>query len=225
MFPFNTKYGALINRNSNVTIACPSSVADAGIGNMGYYLALIGGFNFISKEVEPDIDETASYYLIADEATPPERATFLADLRRLAGKGNERWTIFVISSDRSCEESLHYVTRANAKTGRESTILDNGRFDALYDTASESIREKLGLVSERDKVYRAAGSTNVSVRIGGGVDTNTFTLRVSTDLAAWSPDYVAVCKALAEALNATVGNPDNAAPAELLKAVGLGYQQ
>ena len=57
MFPYNRPYGALINRHSNVTSACPSAVDEAGIGNLGYYLALFGGFNYISKEIEPLADE------------------------------------------------------------------------------------------------------------------------------------------------------------------------
>ena len=225
MFPYNTVYGSLFDRESNITIACPTGVSEAGIGNFAYHLAFMGGFNFISKEIEPNIDETASYYLIADETTPPERAAFLADLRRLAGKGSDRWTIFVISSERQCEESLHYVTRANAKTGRESTIIDQERFDALYKAASEAVCEKTGHLSECDKEYRPAGPNNVSVRIGGGVDTNTFTLRVSSDLAVWDADYVAVCKALADAINATVGNPEKAATMQQLKEPGLGFWQ
>ena len=99
MFPYNTEYGAYIDRSSNITIACPTSVSEAGIGNFAYYLALIGGFNFISKEVERNVDEPSSYYLIADETTPAERAKYLNDLRHLAGKGKERWTIFLISSE------------------------------------------------------------------------------------------------------------------------------
>ncbi len=48
-FCTNRSYGLCIDRNSKVTIVSPSSNVDAGIGNFAFYVALIGGFNFISR--------------------------------------------------------------------------------------------------------------------------------------------------------------------------------
>ena len=52
-FITNRSYGLCIDRNSRITIISPSSNADAGVGNFTYYLALIGGFNYISRELGP----------------------------------------------------------------------------------------------------------------------------------------------------------------------------
>ena len=57
-FMINRPYGCCIDRNSKITIVSPSSLADACIGNFSYYIALIGGFNFISRE----IGELRPYY-------------------------------------------------------------------------------------------------------------------------------------------------------------------
>ena len=48
-FIVNKPYGYYINRGSKVTIISPSSLADAAIGNFSYYLAMIGGFNYVSE--------------------------------------------------------------------------------------------------------------------------------------------------------------------------------
>lgn len=222
MFPFNTKYGALINRNSNVTIACPSSVNDAGIGNMGYYLALIGGFNFISKELEADVHEPSSYYLIDDENTPAERKLFLEDLKKIS-EGKNNWTIFLISSERQSEFALHFITRANKKTERETTVLETTKFDKLFKEISESLDKDFEIRSELDTEYKAVGVNNVAVRIGGGVSTNAFTIRVSSELAVWDPRYIAMCKEMANAINETIGNSEKTTDISKLKEKGTGY--
>lgn len=223
MFPHNTAYGAMIDRGSNITIACPSSVSDAGIGNMGYYLALIGGFNFISKEIEADVHDPVSYYLIDDENNPKDRKEYLEDLKKLA-IGKEKWSIFLISSERQSDYALHFITKANKKTDRESTIVDNSKFEVLFKDLSDSLDNDFGIKSELDTEYKAAGVNNSAVRIGGGVTTNAFTIRVSSELAVWDPRYIAVCKDMAEAINKTVGDQDKATPSDKLKEKGLGYQ-
>lgn len=222
MFPYNTAYGAFIDRGSNVTIVCPSSVADAGVGNMGYYLALIGGFNFISKEIEADVHEPVSYYLIDNEESPKERKEYFKDLKTLAG-GKDNWTIFLISSERQSDFALHFITKANKKTARESTVIESSKFNQLFTEISESLEKDFDIKSELDIEYKAAGVNNVAVRIGGGVTTNAFTIRVSSELAVWDPRYIAVCKDLAKSINYIIGDHDKKATEELLKQKGLGY--
>ncbi|MBR3609572.1 MAG: ion transporter, partial [Bacteroidales bacterium] len=60
-FPINRSYGCCINRNSKITIVSPSSLADAAIGHFSYYLAKIGGFNYISRELG-ELRPYRSYY-------------------------------------------------------------------------------------------------------------------------------------------------------------------
>ena len=67
-FPVNKPYGCRINRNSKVTIVSPSSYAECGIGWFTYYLAKLGGFNYISKDIEVDPDEPDSYYNLSEAA-------------------------------------------------------------------------------------------------------------------------------------------------------------
>ena len=223
MFPFNTVYGAMIDRGSKVTIACPSSVSEAGVGNFGYYLALIGGFNFISKEIEPDVHTPSSYYLIDDEGSPAERKQYLQDLRRLS-KGEDHWTIFLVASQRQSEYALHFITRANKKTERESTVLDKADFDKLFNGVSESLETEFELKGELDTEYKAAGLNNAAVRIGGGLTTNAFTVRISSELAVWDPRYIAVCKAMAKNINESLFGQENPTPDSVLKEKGRGYQ-
>lgn len=223
MFPYNRPpYGSMIDRGSNITIACPSSAAEAGIGNFAYHLALIGGFNFISKEIEADVDEPVSFYLVDNDASPAERVEFMDDLRRLSD-GTGRWTIFIISSERNCEATFHFVSRANSKTGRESTVIDSGEYDRLFSAIATALKEQYGLLSESNEDYRPAGQNNAAVRIGGGKTTNAFTIRVASTFVVWDPGYIQVCKTIAETINSVIGDPGKAAPAAHLKEKGTGY--
>lgn len=223
MFPYNRpSYGAMIDRGSNITIACPSSVAEAGIGNFAYYLALIGGFNFISKEIEADVDEPVSFYLIDNDKSPEERMEYMAELRKLA-EGKNHWTIFIISSERNYEATFHFVTKANAKTGRESTVIDKEDYSRLFTAIETDLKEQYGLLAESDENYRPAGPNNSAVKVGGGETTNAFTIRVASAFVVWDPKYIQVCNTLAETINSIIGNPEKATPIELLKEKGCGY--
>ena len=222
MFPYNKPYGALINRGSNITIACPTSVSEAGIGNFGYYLALIGGFNFISKEIEKDVHEPTSYYLIDDENNPVDRKEYYSDLKQLAG-GKDNWTIFLISSERQSDYSFHFITRANKKTDKESTVIETAKFEAFYKDISQELENDFSLKSELDSEYKPVGVNNSAIRIGGGETTNAFTIRLASELAVWDPRYVSVCKEMAEIINSYLAVSPNPASEQTLKEKGQGY--
>ena len=66
-FPLNRKYGCCINRGSKVTIFSTSSSTEVGCGWFSYYLAKMGGFNYISKDIDADPDELDSFFNISDE--------------------------------------------------------------------------------------------------------------------------------------------------------------
>lgn len=67
LFPFNTTYGCCINRGSNVTIVCPVGYSEVGTGWFSFYMAKLGGFNYVCKDFEVDVDELDSYYNMSPE--------------------------------------------------------------------------------------------------------------------------------------------------------------
>ena len=225
MFPQNTTYGCCIDRGSDITIVCPTALSEAGIGNFAYYLALIGGFNYISKEVEEDIDDPTSFYIIPDKRKGGSFENYLSDLKRLLA-GKNKWTIFLISSETKKEADIHFLTTANIHTNRSTTILDQDGFDHLYNMVTREMEDTLGIKTDINR-YRPAGPKNVSVIIGGGIETNAFTIRIFSEMMVWDTRYMAVAKTLAEAIDHTLSTsngkqmPDTAT----LKESGLGYQQ
>lgn len=225
MFPLNTIYGTCIDRSSDITIVCPTAISEASIGNFSYYLALIGGFNYVSKEVELNVDEPTSYYVMPDEDTNEQVAAYRSDLLRLSS-GKNRWTIFLISSESRNDTELHFVTTANANTGRNSTIIDHDAFERLWNGITTEVVEETGVRSDLNEL-RPAGPKNAAVRIGGGVDTNAFTIRISSELLVWDSRYMALAKSLAEilALRISDSSGEKMTDVAILKQSGLSYQK
>lgn len=225
MFPRNTDYGCCIDRQADITIVCPTAMSEAGIGNFSYYLALIGGFNYISKEVDEDIDDPTSFYIISDSQKNEQLEHYLADIKRLS-TGREHWTIFLVSSETKKDADLHFLTCANVNTHRSTTIVDQGRFDRLYITVKTELEGDLEVKSDLNQL-RAAGPKNVSVLVGGGIETNAFTIRIFSELVVWDIRYMAVVKTLATDIATTLSksNGDNMTDSAILKESGFGYQE
>jgi voltage-gated potassium channel len=223
MFPFNDQnFGSFYDRGSNVTIVCPTAVNEAGIGNFAYYLAKIGGFNYVSKELEPNVDEYESFYLVGKDKHSEAFDKYFEKLNTLA-KGPDKWLIFVISSERQSNNTFHFVTKASAKaTGRESTILVGDKFTELFAKVRE-LPAMPDLKSECDKEYLPAKSANIAVKLGGGESVNAFTMRVSSEFVVWDSRYIAVAQTMADAINETLVVNDNKPDIQALKERGYGY--
>ena len=56
------KYGYFKYRQSKVTIVSTSSYAEKGTGWFAYYLAKLGGLNFLSKDLEVDYDDQDPFF-------------------------------------------------------------------------------------------------------------------------------------------------------------------
>jgi voltage-gated potassium channel len=226
MFPYNNNEigGCYINRDSNVTIVCPTAVSEAGIGNFTYYLALIGGFNYVSKEINNDVDDPESFYLNRRD-TPSESYNKYCDILRNLANGPDKWVIFLISSERKSDNTFHFVTKSNpTKTGRESTIMDADKFAKFYSIVSK-LPDMDDLKSECDEELRPAGPLNIAVKIGGGESVNALTIRVASEFVVWDPRYIAAAQAIANAINATLATTVHAPSPARLKECGHGYAE
>lgn len=225
MFPLNTAYGVCVDRHSNVTIVCPTAESEAGIGNFSYHLALIGGFNYVSKEVKPNIDEPDSFYFIdKDESSHSEdKKTFLKDLKRVAGEGEDKWVIIMIESRNYEDLIFQFQTKAYPKTGRESTILNEKAFSNLWKEFESVIDEDFCMKSNLN-ILKPAGEKNLAIRLGGGEYLNAFTIRVSSEFSTWNPFYLKVAQRIAIIINSTIGEPDYKITEKLLKEQGYGFQ-
>ena len=135
-FPLNREYGCFIDRGSNVTIVSPASTSDMGAGNSSFSLAAMGGFNYVSKEIEPCIDEPFGFLSMSKsdldkigdydikEDVESQALHFMDDLSQLKKRSEERhqrhWFIFIVGSLKTTECQLHFWRLATDKKKKMS---------------------------------------------------------------------------------------------------------
>lgn len=142
-FPLNTEYGCFMDRKSSVTIVSPSSPNHIGMSSAAFSLAAMGGFNYVSKEIEPNSSEPFGFYfmnknnldLIADENIREEIETtaihFMEDLKRLKQNSEDHnqkhWFIFLLGTAKSTDCQLHFWRIATHLEKQMYTITHNQR--------------------------------------------------------------------------------------------------
>ena len=172
-FPINRSYGFFVNRGSKITIVSTSSSIEVGTGWFAFYLAKLGGFNFISKEIEPDPDEIDSYYNLSSkpkvngmtraeleensktnkkllkimEIKEKNRSDFIADLKSLC-QGDDSWLIFnltMIMNSTSNTASFHFAHSAD--DGSNSTINPDqmASFNQMIEKFKHTMNEEFNL--------------------------------------------------------------------------------
>lgn len=204
-FPVNTAYGCKIDRGSNVTIVSTSSVQEAGIGNFAYYLALYGGFNYVSKEIEVDADEPFSYYNIASEDGDENIGAFLNDIKTME-RSDKNWVIFMLSA--SGAEEPEYPTQIHwlhgAKRGDASyndpniTVKDSATYHAMITDACAMLSDKYQLESDQQQYHTASSKMYIGRHVQvEGKETNAFTLRMAFSVTVWNDKRISIAHDLA----------------------------
>lgn len=220
-------YGCKINRGSNITIVSTSSVSEAGIGNFAYYLALYGGFNYISKEFEQKPDEPRSYYLVGDEHAEPQLEDFLKDLKLLT-RGEDKWALMMLSASGADEPlhptQFHFIHQVQKKLeAQPTTTIREEQFNQLYEALSTMLEDDFQLKSDLDELYLPVGKKNIAMQIGGGKDCNAFTLRTAFSVTEWDDRYIAIVRKMAETINLQVGTCKPIEEDKAWKEAAMGF--
>ena len=223
MFAKNRSYGCCIDRGSKVTIVCPTGFSEVGIGWYGYYMAKLGGFNFVCKSIEADPDELDSFYNLSDKPlynkmtrseytrSDPEalqvltkkealRAAFLGDIQALAG-GQDSWVIILADHQKNAENmtDLHFASAL--KDGMQSTILDTAHYEALYGALSTVMDAEFGLACTPQSVRYPLLKKNLAYRLQReGLQCNAFVLRLSTQLVNFEENKLVVALRMAQVI-------------------------
>ena len=107
----NKPYGCCIDRGSRITIICTSGTTEPVTGWFAYHIAKLGNFNFVSKEIETDIDNPTTYYTISDVNNCPNLSLFLEDINHFASRENS-WVIPILAATgpKSRPHQIHFCT-------------------------------------------------------------------------------------------------------------------
>lgn len=143
-FPLNREYGCCVDRGSDVTIIVTKP--QMGPGNFAFSLAAMGGFNYVSKEIEPYPDEPFGFFsmdkseldIIRDyhhkEDVESQALHYMDDLRHLKqhskAQGHRHWFVFLFGTSKSVECQVHlwrFATDKNKKMGHHIINEANNR--------------------------------------------------------------------------------------------------
>ena len=202
-------YGCCIDRGSKITIVSPSSLADPCIGNFAYYVALMGGFNFISREVG-EVRPYRSYYIFEDRNTQEENLPlYMEDLERLTSREGS-WSVTMLVASGANEPSYPTIFHfsAGGKKGDESfegknlVVEDMKAYRAFYEELSAELEAKYALTSDHQR-YHGVTSPNLFARKfeEGKGSRNNIILRVAWSACLWDARRIAIAKTIADALN------------------------
>lgn len=205
MFPKNRPYGCCIDRNSKVTIVCPTGFSEVGIGWYGYYLTKLGGFNYVCKNIEADPDELDSYYNMSDEPLFNKmkrseyrkkdkeaqkmldykeslRTAFLGDIQTLTKK-EKSWVIVLVNHQQSEENTFDFHFASAQKDGVRPTVQDSATYDALYQEFSTMVATEFSMTCTPQSVRYPLLKSSLAYRLQHeGMQCNTFVLRPSSQL-------------------------------------------
>ena len=201
----NTPYGCCIDRGSRVTIVSTSGTTEPATSWLAYHIAKLGGFNYVSKEIETDLDNPTSYYNIPANTQCPNVKLFVDDISHLAARPNS-WVIPMLGATglKSRPTQFHFCYNTSKHDSSyndpKSLVKDYATFDSMYNALDEILTTKYGYHSDKNDWY-AIGKDNVGHHISAG---NVFTLRV--ECFVWMIDnrFLSVIKDLAETMHATL---------------------
>lgn len=225
-YPLNTDYGCKIDRKSKITIVATNSNTEVGIGWFAYYLAKLGGFNYISKELEVDSDEPDSFYAMSAnimvngltkeelekdrkanaeelkkwEVKKNRRDQFLEDLKNMC-EGEDRWCIMLLSAikNKNNQDDFHFSHAKN--NGEDSTVVDMDTYQQLFEAFQFKMKEEFQLSAVQTTRYPLLAS-NLGYKLQKeGCNVNAFTIRISTKLVCFDGGVNLVLYRMAEVFN------------------------
>ena len=208
-FIVNRPYGCYIDRGSKITIVSPSSLADPCIGNFSYYLALIGGFNYISREIG-ELRPYRSYYSFADRHNQEENLPlYMEDLENLTSREGS-WTLTPLVASGANEPAYpttFHFSAGGAKgdesfEGENLIVEDMSAYKTLFDDLSAELESKFAMTSDHQR-YHNVTTPNLFARkfSEGRGSKNNIILRIAWSACLWESRRIAIAKTIADSLN------------------------
>ena len=230
-FEVNRPYGCCIDRGSKVTIVSLSDIVDPVIGHFAYYLAKIGGFNFVSREIG-ETRPYRSFYKFDDENAIEGLAEYMTDLNRLTSR-EDSWVITMLASCGGSEPSypakVEFV--AGGEKGNESLeqeglpVSELARFKTLIDDTEMRLKEEFELESAFQR-YHGVGITSHKLytrKLANAANINSFAILVAWSVSFWDSRRTAVAKCLAELIAKNIEGCNELSLSAELKRKDCGY--
>lgn len=228
-FPINRSYGCFIDRGAAVTIINPTAYIDVGMGNFGFYLALIGGFNYISREVGVRVP-SKSFFTIDSRDALPNLSDYCDDLERLLNRP-KAWGVTILAASGALEPVLPtniHLTIGGPKgdtrfAGDDLMVHDEATYRKFHDDVVAVMKERFDLTTDH-QVYHSSNNPRLFLRkINLNEDVNNVMIRIEWDKILYDPRRILITKTFAEIMARDFAGrdlPDNEA---ILKKKDIGF--
>lgn len=199
--PHNRPYGCCIERDSKVTIVSTSGADEPITSWVAYHLAKIGGFNYVAKEEEMDLDSPVSFYTVDDPHQNEHLEMFLEDIEKLSSQPDS-WVIpmaFCIGP-KSRHHKVHLCFNKKKETGYDgplNTISSVDVFDAFSKELADALETKYQMPVDKNEYY-GVSKENLLHRIACK---NGFALRMECYVIYFANDKMAKIKDIADIIN------------------------
>ncbi len=250
-FPINRSYGCCIDRGSKVTIISTSSVSELGTGWFLYYLAKLGGFNYISKELEVDMDEVDSFFNVSDEPLYDKkphsayndvkkhmhelevidqkqqcRKAFFKDIQTLATntKTERPWLILCCSHIKNNVNTSDFHFTDKDKKNANSTIIDQEAYEKLFALFAQTFEDDMALSTVKSTRYPHT-EKNLFYYLKKHdylSDFNGFVLRPSSEIVAFDSRRLVIAFRMARCINEVLC-PDGGIREKDFEGLGSGF--
>ncbi len=228
-FVVNRPYGCCIDRGSKVTIVETSAYVEVGMGNFAYYLAMMGGFNYMSREVGV-ARPYQSYYTFKDESLDSNLPDFMADLNRMA-TDDDHYVFYVLAASGGMEPKLPTQIHFNygGKRGDETyddparTLHRTEEFEEFYRDVTAALKTDLGFDTDKQRYYNTSGPNNIMRKLQHADKVNSVTLRVKWPFVCCDLRRYELAKVLADAINRHFENGAKKRYNPKLTVKGMGF--
>lgn len=206
-FVVNRPYGCCIDRGSKITIVSPTSLIDPCMGYFSYYIAWIGGFNYISREVG-ELRPYKSYYSFEDINHEENLSLYMEDLEKLTSREGS-WTLTILAASGANEPTyptVFHFSAGGAKgdeqfEGDNLIVKDMQAYRSFYGDVAAVLEKEFNMTSDHQR-YHSVTSPDIFARKyeGEGCDNN-IVLRVAWSACLWDSRRIAIAKTIADVLN------------------------
>lgn len=160
--PHNRPYGYCIDRGSKVTIVSTSGYDEPITSWVAYHIAIMGGFNYIAKQVEMDVDNPVSFFNIREEGNEHQKM-FMEDLERISSREGS-WVIpfaFCIGpKTRTHKIHLPYSLVKGDKgfDNKGNTLEDVATYKSMFDEMNKTLTEQYQAPCDSNDYYPVIAS-------------------------------------------------------------------
>lgn len=227
-YPQNRPYGCCIDRGARLTIIAPSNMIDPGLSHFCFYLAMIGGFNYISRETGRRAPYKSFFaYKNSDDVIGLKE--YLADLGTLVKPG--AWTLTVLAASGALEPpyptNIHLSTGGTKGDGRMSGagmfLNDEASYRNFVDTLSARVGTDLGLTVDHQQYHDTSSPNNFLRRSGLSLRAENIVMRIEWKHLLWSQKRLVLARDIACACHEALLNSPMPSLPSVLRQKSIGY--